>query len=31
MKATFDISDDLYRRVKARSAMEGRSVRAVAV
>jgi hypothetical protein len=31
MKATFDIPDDLYRRVKARSAMEGRPVRAVAV
>jgi len=31
MKATFDIPDELYRRVKARSAMEGRPVRAVAV
>ena len=31
MKATFDIPDDLYRRVKARSAMEGRPVRAVVV
>lgn len=31
MKATLDIPDDLYRRVKARSAMEGRPLRAVAV
>jgi hypothetical protein len=31
MKATLDIPDDLYRRVKARSAMEGRPMRAVAV
>jgi hypothetical protein len=31
MKATFDIPDDLYRRVKARSAMEGRPLRSVAV
>jgi len=31
MKATLEIPDDLYRRVKARSAMEGRPVRAVAV
>lgn len=31
MKATLDIPDDLYRRVKARSAMEGRPVRSVAV
>lgn len=31
MKATLDIPDELYRRVKARSAMEGRPVRAVAV
>ncbi len=31
MKATLDIPDDLYRRVKARSAMEGRPIRAVAV
>jgi hypothetical protein len=31
MKATLDLPDDLYRRVKARSAMEGRPVRAVAV
>jgi len=29
MKATFDIPDDLYRRVKARSAMEGRPLRSV--
>jgi len=31
MKATFDIPDDLYRRVKARTALEGRPLRAVAV
>lgn len=31
MKATFDIPDDLYRQVKARSAMEGRPLRSVAV
>lgn len=31
MKLTLDIPDELYRRVKARSAMEGRPVRAVAV
>ncbi len=31
MKATIEIPDDLYRRVKAKSAMEGRTVRAVAV
>ena len=31
MKATLDIPDELYRRVKARSAMEGRPIRAVAV
>jgi hypothetical protein len=31
MKATFDIPDDLYRQVKARSAMEGRPLRAVAM
>lgn len=31
MKATIDIPDDLYRRVKARSAMEGRPVRDVAL
>lgn len=31
MKATFDIPDDLYRRVKARSSLEGRSLRSVAV
>lgn len=29
MKATFDIPDDLYRRAKARSALEGRPLRAV--
>ena len=31
MKATIEIPDDLYRRVKARSALEGRSVRSVAI
>lgn len=30
MKATIDIPDDLYRRVKARSAEEGRRIREVA-
>ena len=31
MKATFEIPDELYRKVKAKSALEGRSVRTVAV
>ena len=31
MKATVDIPDDLYRRVKAKSALEGRPVREVTV
>jgi hypothetical protein len=31
MKATVDIPDDLYRQVKAKSALEGRPVRDVAV
>lgn len=31
MKATLEIPDELYRNVKARSALEGRPVRAVAV
>jgi hypothetical protein len=31
MKATIDVPDGLYRRVKARAAMEGRSVREVTV
>jgi len=31
MKATFDLPDDLYRSVKARSALEGRPLRSVAV
>lgn len=31
MKATIDIPDELYRRVKAKSALEGRPVRAVAI
>lgn len=29
MKATIDIPEDLYRRVKARTALEGRTVREV--
>ena len=31
MKATIDIPDDLYRKVKAKSALEGRPIRAVTV
>lgn len=31
MKATIEIPDELYRRVKARSALEGRPLRAVAI
>ena len=31
MKATIDFPDELYRSVKARSAMEGRPLRSVAV
>ncbi|MBI1732268.1 MAG: hypothetical protein HYR49_05805 [Gammaproteobacteria bacterium] len=31
MKATIEVPDDLYRRVKAKSALEGRPVRQVAV
>ena len=31
MKATLDIPDELYRQVKARSAMEGRPLRSVAM
>lgn len=31
MKATIDIPDDLYRKVKAKSALEGRPVRDVAI
>lgn len=31
MKATLEIPDELYRNVKARSALEGRPVRAVTV
>jgi hypothetical protein len=31
MKATLDIPDDLYKRVKARSALEGRPIRSVAI
>ena len=30
MKTSIDLPDDLYRRVKARSALEGRAVREVA-
>jgi len=30
MKATMEIPDELYRRVKAKSALEGRAVREVA-
>ncbi|KAB2935707.1 MAG: hypothetical protein F9K25_03095 [Candidatus Contendobacter sp.] len=31
MKATFEIPDELYRKVKAKSALEGRPVRVVAL
>ncbi|MCC5848641.1 MAG: hypothetical protein JJU29_11145 [Verrucomicrobia bacterium] len=31
MKATFDIPEDLYRSAKARSALEGRTLRAVVI
>ncbi|MFQ3670634.1 MAG: hypothetical protein SNJ84_04170 [Verrucomicrobiia bacterium] len=31
MKATIDIPDDLYRRVKAKTALEGRAVRDVTI
>ncbi|NJL18751.1 MAG: hypothetical protein HC901_00015 [Bdellovibrionaceae bacterium] len=31
MKATIDIPDDLYRRVKAKTALKGRSVRDVTI
>ncbi len=31
MKATIDIPDELYRRVKARSALEGRRIREVTI
>ncbi|HBA82901.1 MAG TPA: hypothetical protein DCZ95_02290 [Verrucomicrobia bacterium] len=31
MKATIDIPDDIYRKVKAKSALEGRAVREVAI
>ncbi len=31
MKATIDIPDQLYRRVKARAALEGRAVREVTI
>ncbi len=31
MKATIEVPDDLYRQVKAKSALEGRAVREVAI
>jgi hypothetical protein len=31
MKATIDLPDDLYRRVKAKSALQGQAVREVAI
>lgn len=31
MKATIDIPDDLYRRVKAKTAMNGRAIRDVTI
>ncbi|MBP1643819.1 MAG: ParG [Acidobacteria bacterium] len=31
MKATIDIPDEIYRRVKAKSALEGRAIREVTV
>lgn len=31
MKATIDIPDDLYRKVKAKTAAEGRKIREVTV
>jgi hypothetical protein len=31
MKATIEIPDDLYRRVKAKSALQGRPIRAVTI
>jgi hypothetical protein len=31
MKTTLDIPDDVYRRLKAKSAMQGQSVRQVAI
>ncbi len=31
MKATIDVPDELYRKVKAKSALEGRAIRDVAV
>lgn len=31
MKATIDVPDEIYRRVKAKSALQGRAVRDVAV
>jgi len=31
MKATIDVSDELYRRVKAKTALQGRAVREVTI
>jgi hypothetical protein len=31
MKATIDVPDDLYRRVKAKTALQGRAIREVTV
>jgi hypothetical protein len=31
MKATIDVPDDLYRRVKAKTALQGRAVREVTI
>jgi len=31
MKATIDVPDDLYRRVKAKAALQGRAIREVAI
>lgn len=31
MKATIDVPDELYRRVKAKTALEGRAIREVTV
>jgi hypothetical protein len=31
MKATIDVPDELYRRVKAKSALQGRAIREVTV
>ncbi len=31
MKATIDVPDDLYRRVKAKTALQGRAIREVTI